>query len=106
VSEPNLKRGLFEFVAQAAADLEHQRNLRGVTLKRCEVCEGRGHMNDAHSDNDAHGSFWVSDTKCTSCRAQGRFEVPCAPEKEAAALRIEIAGLRERLRRAVKRCRK
>lgn len=101
-----MKHGLFETVKKAVDDMEHERNLRGKTLAHCKVCKGRGDMNDARSDSDAHGSYWVSATKCTACQARGRFEVPCSPDKETIALRLEIAALRERLRRAVKRCRK
>lgn len=89
-------------VRDASNRLEHERNLRGMTTAKCQRCDD-GIVEPGRTDYDGHGSFYVEPVRCQRC-TNGRVEVPCAADVQAAAISKEINGWRRMLRAVQKRC--
>jgi hypothetical protein len=89
-------------IAQAVADLEHERNLRGVTSVMCPACRGIGGR-DEDEDEDAH--YWGNADPCRTCLDRGRVEIPCAPDVQIGAIEEEISRLKSKAR-ALRKARK
>lgn len=84
---------------ETAARLEHERNLDGKTLAKCTAPKCvNGVTERGHDAYDGNGRYWEPAAHCRACGGRGQVEVACAPEVEAAAIKIEMAGLRKRLR--------
>lgn len=96
----------WSLVCETCDQLEHERNLRGVTTAKCERCNGSGNLEPSRINYDAHGSIWVPPVECRACGGRRRVEVACSPEIEATAIQREINKLRARLRAVKKRVEK
>lgn len=84
--------------------LHHELNLAGKTLARCpgDKCKN-GIIEPGYTDYDGYGSIWRDPVQCRVCGGRGQVEVACSPELEIAAINIEIAGLKDRLKKLKKR---
>jgi DnaJ-class molecular chaperone len=86
----------------AAARVDHELNLRGKTLATCTACNGKRYSEPGYQDYDGYGPIYREPVVCRACGGRGQVEVPCAPEVEVAAIKVEMAGLRRRLRELAK----
>lgn len=89
---------LLKSIRETGRRYEEGLNLKGRTLVKCAVCDGKGYSEPSRTDHDAHGSYWVSQVDCRACGGQRRVEVACAPELEVRAIRNEIARLQARMK--------